>query len=326
MSDKDEDVQQPPDLGLADRLLHLDDLSPDTEFGIVLAAFDKKEDFGPGSKNQTIYNAACSEIESLREGPPVSFAVVQSEFLDIDQGQGFRLANLAVKICPVGVIPFSQEEFIDLNQFINAVERPLDAAEEIMSARVLSIAAEQHGGSANHALREARRYPANAASWINRCIADPLLFKEFVGLPGFVLPPLVRPAAGAFGVEVHKLPDLVEYGTKGLTPYQRACVNRALFDAVFPTALRPGRYLNTQHVADKVPSIGPKAVVVCYGFFPHSERVRRTVASTLWNRGIEIPAERIIERPVRGTWSPGAQQWCVSLAVFEAYTRRGAFR
>jgi hypothetical protein len=326
MNDKEEDVQQSPVPDSAVRLRQLKADSPDTEFGFVLAAFDKARNLGPGNKNPIIYDDACSLITSLRGNAPASFGVAQSEFLDIEHERGPRLAKLAKQIFPVGPIPFSPEEFVDLNQFINAIAGPLDAAEEIISARVRKIAAELHGGSVDNALREARKYPANVASWINRCLADPVLFKEFARLKGFVLPPLVRPASGAFGVEIHELPDLLEYENKSLAPYQRACVNRAIFDAVFPTALRPGRYVNTQHVADKVPNVGPKAVVACFGFFPHSERVRRTVASTLWNRGIEIPAERIIECPVHGDWGPEGQQWCVSLEVFGAYSRRGAFR
>jgi hypothetical protein len=321
-----EDVQQSPVPDPTDRLRQLKADFPGTEFGFVLPAFDKARNLGPGKKNPIIYGAACSLITSLRGNNPASFAVVQSEFLDIEHERGPGLASLANEIYPVGATPFSPEEFVDLNQFINAVERPLDPAEEILSARVRKVAAELHSGSVDDILREARKYPTNVASWINRSLADPVLFKDFARLPGFVLPPLVRPASGPFGVEIHELPELVEYDKKSLAPYQRACINRAIFDAVYPTALRPGRYVNTQHVADKIPNVSPKAVVACFGFFPHSERVSRTVASTLWNRGIEIPAERIIECPVYGKWEPEGQQWCVSLEVFRAYTRRASFR
>lgn len=252
MNAREEDVRQSAGPDSADRLQHLNAGSPETEFGFVLAAFDKAKNLGPGNKNPIIYDAACSVVASLRRTLPASFAVVQGEFLDIEYERGPGLAKLANEIYPVGAIPLGPEEFVDLNQFINAIAAPLDAAEEIISARVRKIASELHGGSVDSALREARKYPANVASWINRCLADPVLFKEFAHLPGFVLPPLVRPASGAFGVEIHELPNPVEYETKSLAPYQRACINRAIFDAVFPTALRPGRYVNTQHVADKV--------------------------------------------------------------------------
>ncbi len=301
-------------------------VSPDQDVYLVGAAFGRERDQKPGGPNHLILDQVTADSANLTNGGyRVCSTILQSELVDAwyDRGQ---LPPEAPPLIQVGLssAAIKVEEILDAARISRAIHTPSNTPERIFAELARPVLEDLFGGRLDRAYAETGKYAALLSGVLNHLARGPRFFLHFVGK---VIPhQRIRPAAGALGVEAGTLPDPAEYPDGLKMPYQTILVGRAILEALFPAAIRPSTYVNTQHVADAVPLVGLHSIVACYGFYPHSERIRRTVASTLWNKGVALPPVQIIERPVMGPFNPkDIQRWVWSLKDFEDYQNQAAF-